>query len=135
MIYDKPCSIQTYNLNSISGLIAQLVKNPSAMKETLVQFPGGEDPLEEGMATYPSILAWRIPMDRGVCPTTVHGVTELEATEQSITHNQAPLVAQLVKNLPAMQETGVRFLGRKDPLEKEQATHSSVLGLPLWLTW
>ena len=48
-------------MNSISGLIAQLVKNLSAMKETLVQFPGGEDPLEEGMATYPSILAWRIP--------------------------------------------------------------------------
>ena len=35
--------------------------------------------------------------------------------------------AQLVKNLPAMQETGVRFLGQKDPLEKEMATHSSIL--------
>ena len=38
------------------------------------------------------------------------------------------LVAQLVKNPPAMQETSVRFLGREDPLEK--ATHSSILGLP-----
>ena len=39
----------------------------------------------------------------------------------------ASLVAQSVKNLPAMQETRVRFLGWEDPLEKEMATHSSVL--------
>ena len=39
----------------------------------------------------------------------------------------ASLVAQLVKNLSAMQETWVQFLGWKDPLEKELATHSSVL--------
>ena len=37
------------------------------------------------------------------------------------------LVAQWVKNLPAMQETGVRFLGQEDPLEKGMATHPSVL--------
>ena len=37
------------------------------------------------------------------------------------------LVAQMVKNLPAMQETWVRSLGQKDPLEKGPATHSSVL--------
>ena len=39
-------------------------------------------------------------------------------------------MAQLVKNLPAMQETSVRFLGQEDPLEKGQATHSSILGFP-----
>ena len=39
----------------------------------------------------------------------------------------APLVAQMVKNLPVMQETGVRSLGWEDPLEKETATHSSIL--------
>ena len=39
----------------------------------------------------------------------------------------ASLVVQLVKNLPAMQETWVRFLGWEDPLEKEMATHSSSL--------
>ena len=38
-----------------------------------------------------------------------------------------PLVAQSVKNLPAVQETRVRSLGREDPLEKEMATHSSIL--------
>ena len=39
----------------------------------------------------------------------------------------ASLVAQLVKNLPAMQEIQVRFLGGKDPMEKEMATHYSSL--------
>ena len=39
----------------------------------------------------------------------------------------ASLIAQLVKNLPAVQETWVRSLGREDPLEKEMATHSSIL--------
>ena len=39
----------------------------------------------------------------------------------------ASLIAQLVNHLPAMQETRARFLGREDPLEKEMATHSSVL--------
>ena len=39
----------------------------------------------------------------------------------------ASLIAQLVNHLPAMQETQVRFLDREDPLEKEMATHSSVL--------
>ena len=39
----------------------------------------------------------------------------------------ASLVAQRVKRLPAMWETWVRFLGQEDPLEKEMATHSSIL--------
>ena len=37
------------------------------------------------------------------------------------------LVAQLVKNLPAMQETWIWFLGQEDPLEKKMATHPSIL--------
>ena len=39
----------------------------------------------------------------------------------------ASLVAQTVKHLPTMRETQVRSLGREDPLEKEKATHSSIL--------
>ena len=39
----------------------------------------------------------------------------------------ASLIAQLVKNLPSMQETPVRFLGQEDLLEKGKATHSSIL--------
>ena len=42
-------------------MIAQLVKNPPAMQETLVQVLGQEDPLGKGKATLSSILAWRIP--------------------------------------------------------------------------
>ena len=40
---------------------------------------------------------------------------------------RASLIAQLVKNLPAMQETLVQFLGWEDPLEKGKAPHSSIL--------
>ena len=43
----------------------------------------------------------------------------------------ASLIAQLVKNPPAMQETPVRFLHQEDPLEKGWATHSSILGASL----
>ena len=50
-------------------------------------------------------------------------------------HIWASLMAQLVKNLPAMKETLVRFLGWEDPLEKGYTTHSSILGLSLWLSW
>ena len=44
-----------------------------------------------------------------------------------IVKNEASLVGQLVKNLPALQETRVRFLGQEDLLEKEMATYSSIL--------
>jgi len=44
-----------------ASLVAQLVKNPPAMRETWVQSLGWEDPLEKGKATHSSILAWRIP--------------------------------------------------------------------------
>ena len=46
------------------------------MQETWVQSLGWEDPLEEGMATHSSILAWRIPMDRGAWRATIHDVTK-----------------------------------------------------------
>ena len=59
-----------------TSLVAQMVKNPPAMWETWVQSMGWEDPLEKGMATHSSILAWRIPMDRGAWWATVLGVTE-----------------------------------------------------------
>ena len=65
----------------------QLVRNPLAMWGTWVRSLGWEDPLEEGMATHSSILAWRIPRDRGAWGATVHGVAELDTTERlSHTH-------------------------------------------------
>ena len=47
--------------------------------------------------------------------------------EMAYRQKRASLVAQLVKNLPAMRETWVRSLGLEDPLEKGMATHSSIL--------
>ena len=54
---------------SFTSYMAQLVKNPPAVRETWVQSLDWEDPLEKGKATHSSILAWRSPR------TTVHGVT------------------------------------------------------------
>ena len=52
------------------------LKRLPAMRETWVRPLGWEDPLEEGMATHSSILAWRIPMDRGARQAAVHGVAK-----------------------------------------------------------
>ena len=65
-----------------SSLVAQMVKHLPEMWETWVQSLGWEDLLEENMATDSSILAWRIPMDRGAWKATVHGVAESDTTEQ-----------------------------------------------------
>ena len=51
-------------------------KESPAMWETWVQSLGWEDPQDEGMATHSSILAWKIPMDRGAWWATVHGVAK-----------------------------------------------------------
>ena len=63
---------------SWASLVAQMVKNPPAMQETWVRSLGWEDPLEKGMATHSSILAWRIPMDKGAWRATVHGCGETD---------------------------------------------------------
>ena len=52
---------------------------------------------------------------------------ELEGIKETLTEERAFLVAQLVKNLPAMRETWVQSLGWEDPLEKGKATHSRTL--------
>ena len=65
----------------MGSLAAQLEKNLPAMRETWVQSLGWEDPPEEGMATHSSILAWEIPMDKGVWWATIHGIKkELDMT-------------------------------------------------------
>ena len=46
---------------AVASLVAQLVKNLPAMQETWIRSLAWEDPLEQGMATHSSILAWRIP--------------------------------------------------------------------------
>ena len=72
-IHSSICSFNNYTR---AYLVAQTVKNLSAMWETWVQSLGWEDPLEEGMVTHSSLLAWRIPMDRGAWWVTVCAVTK-----------------------------------------------------------
>ena len=72
-----------------ASLMAQMVKNPLATRETWIRSLGWEDPLKEGMIIHSSILAWRIPMDRGawwapVCYSP-WGCKELDMTEQQST--------------------------------------------------
>ena len=54
-------NLRTEHTYPIASLVAQRLKHLPAMQETWVQSLGREDPLEEEMATYSSILAWRIP--------------------------------------------------------------------------
>ena len=56
-----------------------VVKNLHALQETWVQSLGKKDPLEEQMATHSSILAWRIPMNRGAWWDTAHVVAKKES--------------------------------------------------------
>ena len=83
--------------NGVTILMAQTVKNPPAVHETWLQSLGGEDPLEESMAIHSSILAWRIPMNRGAWRATVHGVaksrTQLKRLSTQHTYNQGEVVS------------------------------------------
>ena len=89
----------------------QLVKSPPAMHETWVQSLGWEDPWRS--ESLPSPVFW---------PGEFHGRYSLWGHKQADMTEQlslwASLIAQLVKNLPAMQETWVPSLGWEDPLEK-----------------
>ena len=58
------------------GDISIIMSDLPAMLETWAGSLGWEDPLEEGMATQSSILAWRISMDREAWPATVHGLAK-----------------------------------------------------------
>ena len=62
-------------------LVAQVVKNMPAMQETQVQSLGQEDPLEKGMATHSSILAWRIPWTRNLVGCGPRGRRGSDTTE------------------------------------------------------
>ena len=84
-IYIKPKSQEignrlekVYN-KCIYWLVAQKVKNLPAMQETWIQSQGREDPLEKGMATYSSILVWRIPWTEDLVGYSPWGITNTHA--------------------------------------------------------
>ena len=102
------------------------------MWETWVRYLGQEDPLEKEMATHSSILAWRIPRTEEPGGLQSSGSQkESDTTERLHFHFHFLITgeAQMVKNLPAMQETRVQPLGWENPMEEGVATHSSV---PAW---
>ena len=113
----------------------ELVKNPPAKQETPVQFLDQEDPWRRDRLPTPVFLGFpggsagkesaRIAGDLGSIPGL--GRSPGGGIGYPLQYSWASLVAQLVKNLPALQETWVRSLGREDPLEKGKATHSSTV--------
>ena len=58
------------------GTVVKNLPEMQELQETRVQSLGEENPLEDSMATHSSILAWRIPMDKGTWRTTVPGVSK-----------------------------------------------------------
>ena len=65
----------------VASLLAQVVKNPPVIQETRVQSLGQEDPLEKGMATHSSILAWIIPWTEEPAGLQSVGSQELDTTK------------------------------------------------------
>ena len=68
-----------------------VVKNPPVKYETQVRSLGLEDPLEKEMATCSTILAWKIPMDKGAWHTTVHEVAESQTQLRTHSHTYSRL--------------------------------------------
>ena len=108
-----------------------MVKNPPAMQETDL-IPVSERSAGEGIG-YPTpvFLPGELHGQKPLVDYSTWSCKESDMTEQlSLSlSTRASLVAQMVKNPPAMRETWVRSLGWEDPLEKDMATHSSILGL------
>ena len=75
-------SFLSFNTHLSDKQVAQMIKNLPAMWETWVQSLSWEDPLEDGMATHSSILAWKIPMGRGSWRASLWGRKELDTIEQ-----------------------------------------------------
>ena len=83
MINDLDTSVSHTSLSGVNGVwsLAQMVKNLPAIQETWVRSLGREDPLEKGMA-HSSILAWRIPWQKGLVSYSPWGCKESDMTER-----------------------------------------------------
>ena len=81
-----------------TSLVTQMVKNLSAMTEIWVQSMGQEEPLEKGMATHSSILAWRIPWTKEPVGYSPWDCKELDKIEQLSTAQQDSRQERTLKN-------------------------------------
>ena len=98
---------------SWSSLMTQTIKNPPAMQETWVRSLGWEDPLEEGMATHSSILAWKIPR-----------TWAWQATVHTVAKGRTGLKKLSMHNIPVKPPTSLRSWTEPTPL--------NVSSLPLY---
>ena len=124
-----------------------MVKRLSTMQETRVQALGWEDPWRRKWQSTPVLLPGKSHGQRRLVGYSLWGHKESDMTERLsfpfilILDQQSGYdftflllqvmvwVAQMVKNLTSMWETGVQSLGGEDPLEKGMATHSTILGI------
>ena len=83
-------------------------KEPTCMQETLVQSLGREDPMEEGMTTHSSTVAWRIPMDRGACWATLGQSMGSQRVRHDWTTKHS--TATITKGLISQQAHSMPFL-------------------------
>ena len=84
---------------------------------------------------HPGLISFRMDwLDLLAVQGTVKSLLQHHSSKASVFRCSAFLIAQVVKNLLVMQETPVQFLGQENLLEKGYTTHSSILGLPLWLS-
>ena len=118
-----------------ASLVTQMVKDPPAMQETWVWSLGWEDPLEQGMTTHSSILAWRTPWTEEF--GGLHSMGSPKVRHDCMINTFTVPGDSAVKNPPAMQETPVQSLGQEDPLEKEMAAYSNILAweIPRTRAW
>ena len=96
---------------------SQKVKNLPAMQETQVQSLGWDDPLEKEVATHSTILAWRIPMGRGVWQSTVRHNWATNTKHQCLTYSHfKETLGPSCKTLPRVASKLLHFFSNKCPL-------------------
>ena len=124
-----------------ASLVAQLVKNPPAMRQTWVRSLGWDDPLEEGMATHASILAWKIPWTEE--PSRLRSMGSQRVRHDWVTkhstaqhkHSKGFLGGSDGKESAHNAGDWGLIPGSEDTLEKGMATHSSILAWRIPWAW
>ena len=113
--------------------MTQMVKNLHAIWETWVPSLGWEDPMEESMTTHCSILAWRIPTDRGAWWTTVHRVAKRWIGLSDQAQHSAAAASNngfsLLRRLEELKQGGKDRFGTVYPMRTLSSSSAQVLVL------